>query len=72
MPMLHAAKLMGVAPEQCVYLGDDLRDMQAAQAANMTGIIAAYGYIDPSADLATWPSAGRISTPLALLRYIQG
>jgi phosphoglycolate phosphatase len=72
MPMLHAAKLMGVAPEQCLYLGDDLRDMQAAQAAGMAGIIAAYGYIDPAADLATWPSAGSISTPLALLRYIQG
>jgi len=71
MPLLHAAKLMGVAPEQCLYLGDDLRDMEAARAAGMTGIIAAYGYIDPAADLDTWPASGSVPTPLALLRYIQ-
>lgn len=71
MPLLHAAELMGVLPEQCLYLGDDLRDMEAAQAAEMTGIIAAYGYIDPAADLTTWPAAGSVPTPFALLRYIQ-
>jgi phosphoglycolate phosphatase len=70
MPLLHAAELMGVAPEACLYLGDDLRDMEAAQAALMTGIIAAYGYIDPTANLAMWPDSGQISTPFALLRYI--
>lgn len=72
MPLLHAADLMGVAPEDCLFLGDDLRDMEAAQAAGMAGIIAAYGYIDPAADLGNWPAAGRVATPFALLRYIQG
>ncbi len=72
MPLLHAAGLMGIAPERCLFLGDDLRDMEAAQAAGMTGIIAAYGYVDPAADLASWPAAGRVPTPFALLRYIQG
>lgn len=71
MPLLHAAELMSVAPESCLYLGDDLRDMEAAQAAGMTGIIAAYGYIDPTADTGTWPASGSVPTPLALLRYIQ-
>jgi N-acetyl-D-muramate 6-phosphate phosphatase len=69
--LLHAAELMGVVPKHCLYLGDDLRDMQAAQAANMTGIIAAYGYVDPQADLSTWPAAGSVPSPFALLRYIQ-
>jgi hypothetical protein len=45
--------------------------MEAAQAAGMKGIIAAYGYIDPTADLAAWPSSGSVPTPFALLRYIQ-
>ena len=44
MPMLHAAKLIDVAPGHCLYLGDDKRDMEAANAANMLGIIAQYGY----------------------------
>jgi phosphoglycolate phosphatase len=71
MSLLHAAELMGMTPENCLYLGDDLRDMEAAEAAGMKGIIAAYGYIDPEADLSTWPSSGSITTPFALLRYIQ-
>ena len=70
MPLLHAAKLTGVAPENCLYLGDDLRDMEAAQAAGMTGIIAAYGYIDPSTDTGTWPSAGSVNSPFELLKYL--
>ncbi|MEQ1533435.1 MAG: HAD-IA family hydrolase [Sideroxydans sp.] len=68
MPLLHAAHLMGVNPTRCLYLGDDLRDMQAAQAASMIGIIASYGYVDASSN--TWPAAGSIQTPFALLRYL--
>lgn len=71
MPMLHAAALLDVAPEDCLYLGDDKRDMQAANAANMPGIIARYGYIDPLASLDTWQAAGSVQTPLELLRYIK-
>ncbi|HKO87757.1 MAG TPA: HAD-IA family hydrolase, partial [Burkholderiales bacterium] len=34
-PLLHAAKLIGVAPRDCLYVGDDVRDIQAARAAGM-------------------------------------
>jgi phosphoglycolate phosphatase len=70
MPMLHAAALMGVDPARCMYLGDDLRDMEAAQAAHMIGIIANYGYLDSSSNISSWPSAGSVQTPFALLRYL--
>ena len=70
MPMLHAAQAIRVAPEHCLYLGDDKRDMEAANAANMRGIIAAYGYIDPQAALDTWQAAGKINNPLGLLHFI--
>ena len=43
-PLLHAAALLGVEATACVYLGDDLRDMQAARAAGMTAAAVAYGY----------------------------
>lgn len=69
-PLWHAAKLMGIAADRCLYLGDDLRDMQAAQAAGMIGIIAAYGYLAPDAELREWPAAGYVQTPLGLLRYL--
>lgn len=71
MPMLHAAKLLNVEPEHCLYLGDDKRDMEAANAANMPGIIAEYGYIDPHAMLDTWHATGRVQTPLKLMHYIK-
>lgn len=70
MPMLHAATAIGVAPESCLYLGDDKRDMEAANAARMRGIIAQYGYINPQAALDTWQAAGRVENPLELLRYV--
>lgn len=69
-PLLHAAHLIGVEPERCLYLGDDLRDMQAANAANMIGIIASYGYLEAGADTASWQAAGSVQTPFALLRYL--
>jgi phosphoglycolate phosphatase len=70
MPMLHAAKLLNVGPEECLYLGDDKRDMEAANAANMRGIIARYGYLDLQADLATWQAAAIIDAPLELLNHL--
>ncbi len=71
MPLLHAAGLMHVAPEDCIYLGDDLRDMEAAQAAGMTGIIARYGYIGSLKETADWPAHGGIDTPFQLLKYLR-
>jgi len=69
-PLLHAAGLIGVEPVRCLYLGDDLRDMQAANAAGMIGIIAGYGYIEPGTDTGAWQAAGSVQTPFALLRYL--
>ena len=44
-PLLHACQLISIQPENCIYFGDDERDAQAAIAANMPMVIAAYGYI---------------------------
>ncbi len=69
-PLLKACEIMGIAPESCIYLGDDLRDMEAAQAAGMRCIIAGYGYIDVQANLDSWHADGNVNTPLALLNHI--
>jgi 2-phosphoglycolate phosphatase len=69
-PLLHAARCMNVAPQDCVYLGDDLRDMQAAQAAGMPGIIANYGYIGSPEEVSGWPARARIDYPPQLLIYL--
>lgn len=69
-PMLKACELIGVTPEQCLYLGDDLRDMQAANAAGMRGIIASYGYVSADASVENWKAQGSVDKPTELLGLI--
>ena len=54
LPLLHAAQQAGFGVERCLYVGDDLRDIQAAQAAGMPSIAAAYGYCGPEHPPETW------------------
>ncbi len=69
-PLLHACELMGAAAADCLYLGDDVRDMQAARAAGMPGIIANYGYVGEDATVESWQAQGSIDAPTELLRYL--
>uniref|UniRef100_UPI00404806B5 HAD family hydrolase n=1 Tax=Polynucleobacter sp. TaxID=2029855 RepID=UPI00404806B5 len=43
-PILKAAEICSVNPLNCIYVGDDLRDIVAGKAAGMTTVAAAYGY----------------------------
>ena len=69
-PLLKACALLTIPPQQCLYLGDDRRDMEAAHAAAMPCLIAHYGYVDAAADTAAWGAAGGITAPLALLDHL--
>ncbi|MEO6154473.1 MAG: phosphoglycolate phosphatase [Thermomonas sp.] len=44
LPLLHAAELLGVSIADCVYVGDDQRDIDAARAAGMRSVVALWGY----------------------------
>jgi len=65
-PLWHAAKQAGFAADQCVYVGDDLRDIQSARAAGMPVIAAAYGYLGEDADVTTWEADVCAESPDAL------
>ena len=69
-PMRKACELAAVAPENCLYLGDDKRDMDAANAVNMRGIIANYGYVSEDVSIANWQAQGSVNSPLELLAYL--
>ncbi|HWJ34574.1 MAG TPA: HAD-IA family hydrolase [Steroidobacteraceae bacterium] len=71
MPMLHAAKLAGVAAGECIYVGDAERDIQAAHAADMQGLVAAYGYLQPDEDWQAWGGDGVIKSPIDLLPWLE-
>jgi phosphoglycolate phosphatase len=70
-PLLHAARAMALAPELCLYVGDDLRDVQAARAAGMPVIAAAYGYLGDHGDPRSWGADAVIDHPLEVLNHLE-
>jgi phosphoglycolate phosphatase len=67
-PMLHAMEQLALPGDACVYLGDDLRDIQAAHAAGMRGIAVAWGYHHPeSGGPQTWNADAVIERPADLI-----
>jgi N-acetyl-D-muramate 6-phosphate phosphatase len=69
-PLLEAARQVGVKPIECVYVGDDVRDVQAGRAAGMATVAATYGYLGAT-DVNDWGADVRIETPLALLPLLK-
>lgn len=43
-PLLHAADALDIPASECIYVGDDLRDIVAGKAAGMHTVAAAWGY----------------------------
>ena len=69
--LLHAAAQLELPPRACCYLGDDLRDMQAARAAGMCPIAVAWGYHHPDhGDPGSWQPEAVLSHPLELLERL--
>ena len=69
--LLHAAEKIGVRPSDCCYLGDDLRDIQAAKSAGMFSIAVEYGYGGAGDDGPRgWNAEAVIGQPLELLQHL--
>lgn len=69
-PLFLACELAGVAPRNCYYVGDDLRDIQAGRAAGMKTIAAAYGYLGTLHPIESWGADATIQHPMDLLSLI--
>lgn len=63
MPLWEAAKRIAHAPESCIYIGDDERDMLAAHAAGMQSVAAAYGYLGSVDSVQAWSPHAVINSP---------
>jgi phosphoglycolate phosphatase len=68
-PLLVAAERIGVDCRQCVYVGDDERDIVAGRAAQMKTLVAAWGYIEDAAAIAAWNADGVVDKPSDLLQH---
>jgi phosphoglycolate phosphatase len=69
-PLLEAAARMGLAPSECWYAGDDLRDIEAGHAAGMTTIACAWGYCGAH-EPTTWGADYLVERPLDLLALLE-
>ena len=69
-PLLEAARRMGIEAARCIYVGDDLRDVQAGKAAGMATIAVRWGYLGGGAAIETWGADHVIDSPGDLLKLL--
>ena len=68
-PLLEAARRVGLTPQECWYVGDDLRDIEAGKSAGMPTIAAAWGYcghVEP----VSWDADALAATPQDVLKLM--
>jgi len=70
-PMYLAAQQCGVTPEECLYLGDHPRDIEAGINANMQTGAAMFGYLPETAQNDAWPANHFFHTPIEISEHIQ-
>jgi phosphoglycolate phosphatase len=70
-PLLFAADELDLSPENCIYVGDAPRDIEAGLAAGMGTIAVTYGYIRASDDPYSWGADIVISRPAELLDAVK-
>ena len=61
---------MGFSPQECVYIGDDERDIVAGKAAGVKTIAAGYGYLGDKADIDQWGADLNIYSPLEIVKWL--
>jgi len=69
-PLLHACKIAGSRPEQCLYVGDAERDIEAGQRAGMKTLVALFGYIRDDDAPEKWGADGLVNTPTEILSWL--
>ena len=69
-PLLLACHQLGLTPAECVYVGDDRRDMDAGRAAGMPVLAAAWGYIGVEESLEDWGADAILQSPAELEQLI--
>lgn len=71
-PMYLACDILKVDPTACIYIGDHHRDIKAGKAADMTTVIAKFGYLSKEdlTSLDTWGADAILDTPKALSEWV--
>jgi N-acetyl-D-muramate 6-phosphate phosphatase len=70
LPLLHAARRLGVEPSSSAYVGDAERDVLAARAAGMRAVVACFGYIGPEESPRDWPADAWVQSPREIYDWL--
>lgn len=69
-PVLLACERAGLAPAQCLFVGDDRRDIQAGNAAGLYTVAVSWGYLD-GGDPHAWGADVVLDHPAELANLLQ-
>lgn len=70
LPILHACREAGCQPQRTLYVGDDLRDVQAGRAAGTHTAVVAFGYLGDGGPIELWGADFLADDVQMLGRYI--
>jgi len=70
-PMLHACRLAGSLPQECVYVGDAERDIRAGKDAGMYTLVALFGYIGENESPDTWGADSMVKSPMEIFDWLK-
>lgn len=68
--LLKGASDAGFSPQQCWYVGDHRRDIEAADAADMTSVACSYGFVHPDDPASEWQADFVIDSPAQLIEWL--
>jgi phosphoglycolate phosphatase len=68
--LIKASQMLSIEPSDIIYLGDDRRDVIAANDAGMVSMAARYGYLEVGDDAKSWGAQYIIDKPSELLDYL--
>lgn len=70
-PVLEGARQLAIAPEHCLFVGDDLRDIQSGNAAQMQTAAVTWGYLGANRDVSAWGANHILNTPADILKLLE-
>lgn len=69
-PMLAACRQAGSEANECIYVGDAQRDVEAGHSAGMCTLVALFGYFTKQDKPDTWGADGLVKEPNEILHWL--
>ena len=69
-PILHACNIVGCEPQECIYVGDAQRDIEAGRRAGTKTLVALFGYISEQQNPLQWGADGSVDAPQDIIHWL--